>query len=156
MTFQSVHHPGDTSRPWLALQAQARPVALALLAVMTVGLAAAMQGEDILWPFVGGTAIAYGVAVIVGQGRLLSTPAQVDVRGPFAAVHSVWQAAASPPEGALAPVSSARLQHGELSVGLGDTVVTFEPADWPDFDALVAAFRAAAAEGHRLLETPDP
>ena len=66
MTFKSVHHPGNVSRPWLALQAQARPVALALLAVMTVGLAAAMQGEDILWPFVGGTAVAYAIAVIVG------------------------------------------------------------------------------------------
>lgn len=152
MTFRSVHHPGDTSRPWLALQAQARPVALALLVVMTVGLAAAMQGENILWPFVGGTAAAYVAAAAVGQNRLFTTPAQVDVRGPFAAVHSVWQAAVSPPEGTLAPVSSARLQYGELSVGLGDTVVTFQPDDWPEFDALVAAFRGAAAEGHHLLE----
>ena len=154
MTFRSVHHPGDTSRSWLALQAQARPVALALLFVMTIGLAAALQGSDILWPFVGGTAVAYVIAAGVGQNRLLSTPAQVDVRGPFAAVHSIWQAAADPPEGPMAPVSSARLQYGELSVGVGDTVVTFDPSDWPEFEALVDALRAAAAEGRELLTLP--
>ena len=156
MTFRSVHHPGDTTRPWLALQAQARPVALALLGVMTVGLAAALQGQNILWPFVGGTAVAYVLAAAVGQNRLVTTPAQVDVRGPFAAVHSIWQAAATPPEGPMAPVSSARLQHGELSVGLGDTIVTFQPDDWPEFDALVSAFRGAAAEGHALLAASVP
>ena len=151
MTFQSVHHPGDASRPWLAVQAQARPVALALLFVMTVGLAAALQGRDILWPFVGGAAAAYTIAAAVGQSRLVTTPAQVDVRGPFAAVHSIWDVAATPPQGRLAPVSSARLQNGELTVGLGDTVVSFRPEDWPAFDALVEAFRGAAREGQALL-----
>ncbi len=151
MTFLSVHHPGDASRPWLAVQAQARPVALALLFVMTVGLAAALQGQNILWPFVTGTAVAYTIAAAVGQNRLVTTPARVDVRGPFAAVHSIWQTAAPTPEGRLAPVSSARLQNGELTVGLGDTVVSFRPEDWPEFDALVDAFRSAAREGQALL-----
>ena len=154
MTFRSVHHPGDTSRAWLAIQSQARPVALALLAVMTVGLAAALEGRSIMWPFVGGAAVAYALAVAFGQNRLVTTPAQVDVVGPFAAVHSVWQAAADPPEGRLTPVSSARVQYGELSVGVGDTVVTFQPADWPEYDALVDALRAAAREGHELLMPP--
>lgn len=151
MTFHSVHHPGDASRPWLAVRAQARPVALALLAVMTVGLAAALQGRNILWPFVGAAAIAYALAATVGQGSLLSTPAQVEIRGPFASVQSVWDAAAEPPVSTLQPVISARLANGELSVGLGDTVVSFQRSDWPEFDQLVDAFRASAREGEVLL-----
>jgi len=152
MTFQSVHHPGATSRPWLALQAQARPVALALLAVMTVGLAAALQGRGILWPFVGGAALAYALAAAYGQGQLFVTPAQVEVRGPFAALQSVWEAAAEPPQSKLLPVSSAKLQYGELTVGLGDAIVAFRREDWPEFDALVDAFRQSAREASGLLE----
>ena len=152
MTFRSVHHPGAVSRPWLALQAQARPVAVALLVVMTVGLAAALRGNTILWPFVIGASIAYVMGAAYAQGRLFVTPAQVEVRGPFAAVQSMWEAAADPPESRLLPVSSARLQHGELSVGLGDAIVTFQPDEWPEFDALVAAFRASAREAFALLE----
>jgi len=153
MTFRSVHHPGIVSRPWLALQAQARPVALALLFVMTVGLAAALQGTDILWPFVGGTALAYVVAAAAGQNRLVVTPAEVEVRGPFATIRSVWDAAGEA-DGSMAPVFSARLQNGELSVGVGDTVVSFLTRDWPEFDALVVAMREAAHEGEALLHPP--
>lgn len=152
MTFRSIHHPGTVSRPWLALQAQARPVALALLAVMTVGLAAALRGNGILWPFVIGSAVAYVVAASIGQSRLLVTPAQVDVSGPFAAVHSIWDAASEPPLGRLAPVWSAKLQHGELTVGLGDTVLSFNRPDWPDFDGLVEALRGAAREGETMAQ----
>lgn len=158
MTFRSVHHPGAVSRPWLALQAQARPVALALLFVMTVGLAAALRGQDILWPFVGGTAAAYAVAAATAQNRLVTTPAEVEVRGPFATVRSMWDVAGTdtggPLQGRAAPVFSARLQNGELTVGLGDTVVSFLPADWPEFDELVDAMRGAAREGQVLLSPP--
>ena len=150
MTFRSIHYPGVVSRPLLALQAQARPVALALLAVMTVGLAAALQGESILWPFVGGTATAYAIAAGIGQNRLVTTPAQVDIRGTHAAVQSIWQAASESTEEDLLPVFSARLQNGELSVGLGDSVVSFRPEDWPAFDELVQAFRGAARQNEAL------
>ena len=146
MTFRSVHHPGGASRPWLAVEAQARPVALALLAVMTVGLAAALQGRSILWPFVTGAAVAYALAAAVGLNRLVTTPAAVRVDGARAAVQSVWQAASEPRAAELATVSSARLAYGELSAGIGDTVVTFDRADWPEFDALVGALRAAAGQ----------
>ena len=154
MTFRSVHHPGDVSRAWLAVQAQARPVALALLAVMTVGLAAALQGQRILWPFVTGAAIAYAVAAVVGQNRILRTPAQIEIVGASAAVQSMWQAAAEPipPDPGL--VSSARLAHGELTVGIGDSVESFERQDWPDFDALVAAMREAAEAGRGFPPAP--
>ncbi len=147
MTFRSVHHPGDVSRAWLAVQAQARPVALALLAVMTVGLAAALQGQSILWPFVTGAAISYVVAAAVGQNRVLRTPAQVEIVGASAAVQSMWEAASEPIEPRPAFVSSARLAHGELTVGIGDSVESFQREDWPDFDGLVAAMRQAAESG---------
>ena len=154
MTFQIVHHPGDVSRAWLAVQAQARPVALALLAVMTVGLAAALQGQSILWPFVTGAAISYVVAAAIGQGRVLKTPAQVEIVGASAAVQSMWQAASEP----IAPrpefVSSARLAHGELTVGIGDTVESFQREDWPDFDGLVHAMRQAAEAGQGIAALP--
>jgi hypothetical protein len=133
----------------LALQAQARPVALALLFVMTVGLAAALQGQAILWPFVGGTAAAYAVAAAWGQGTLHRTLAEVEIRGPFASLRSVWEAAGGPSD-RLEPVLSVRLVHGELLVGLGDAVRTLDRADWPDFDGLVAALRQSALEGDRL------
>ncbi len=151
MTFRSVHHPGAVARPWLALQAQARPVALALLAVMTVGLAAALEGQPILWPFVTGAAIAYGLAASVTQYRLTTLLAQVEVVGAQAAPQSVWQAAAEPVAAPFEGVSSARLAHGELTAGIGDTVVSFERADWPEFDALVEALRAAARESEAGL-----
>ncbi len=151
MRFESVHHPGEASRPWLVLRAQARPVAIALLTVMTVGLAAALQGRNILWPFVGAAGVAYALAVFVGQGSLTKTPAAVEFRGPFAAVQTVWDAATDPPDTRLEPVVSARLAYGELSVGLGDAIVTFQRADWPEFDGLVDAFRASAREGEALL-----
>ena len=144
MIFRSVHHPGAVSRPWLAVQAQARPVALALLAVMTVGLAAALQGESILWPFVTGAAAAYALAASVTQYQLVTRTAQIEIEGARAAVQSVWQAAAEPVAPDFEGVSSARLAHGELTAGIGDTVVSFERADWPDFDALVEALRGAA------------
>ncbi|MDT0631573.1 hypothetical protein RQM47_11265 [Rubrivirga sp. S365] len=150
VVFASVHHPGVVGRPYLALEAQARPVALALLVVMTVGLAAALQGEAILWPFVTGTALAYALAAAYGQSTLVRTPAEVEVRGPFAAVRSVWSVAGARGRGGLAPVHSARLVHGELLVGLGDYVTTLRREDWPDFDGLVDALRGAAGAGRAL------
>lgn len=153
--FESVHHPARAdgrvpSRAYLALDAQARPVALALLAVMTVGLAAALQGGAILWPFVTGTAIAYTLAAAYGQGTLYRTPAEVEVRGPFATIRSVWDTAGSRGRGGIAPVHSARLVRGELVVGLGDSVTTFQREEWPEFDALVDALRGAARTGQIL------
>ena len=147
--FASVHHPGTTGRAYLALQAQARPVALALLAVMTVGLAAALNGESILWPFVTGTAVVYALAAAYGQSTLHRTPAEVEVRGPFMAIRSVWDVA-GPGRGGLAPVRSARLVHGELVVGLGDYVTTLRREDWADFDGLVGALRGAARTAQAL------
>ncbi|MEM1117667.1 MAG: hypothetical protein AAGJ11_14245, partial [Bacteroidota bacterium] len=108
-------------------------------------------GETILWPFVGGTAAAYALAALYGQSTLHRTVAEVDVRGPFAAVRSVWEAAGEGDDAPREPVVSARLAHGVFEVGLGDTVHTFLRDDWPEFDALVAAFRDSAREADLLL-----
>ena len=152
MTFRSAHHPAGTSRALLVVQAQAHPVAWALLAVMTVGLAAALLGNAILWPFVAGAAAAYGLAAAYGVGTLHRRLAEVEVRGPFAAVRSVWEAATVPPPHRLLPVVSARVAYGELTVGLGDAVVSFDRAEWPDFDGLADAFRQSARECQALIE----
>ena len=154
MTLRSVHHPGGLTRPLLAVQAQARPVALALLIVMTVGLAAALLGRAILWPFVGWSAVAYALAAAYGQSTLHRTIAEVEFRGPFVAVRSVWEAAGDRDRGALQPVVSTRLMYGDLHVGIGDSVTTFERGDWPDFEALVDAFREADRAG--ALAAPFP
>jgi len=138
------------------LQAQARPVALALLAVMIVGLAAALQGFAILWPFLGGASIAYLIAAAYGQNSLHQTPAEVEVRGPFAVIRSVWDAAPPKVDTPLVPVLSTRLEHGEFHIGVGDTIRTLSRTDWPDFDALVAAFREAALAAEALGTTLPP
>lgn len=156
MVFRSVHHPGGAPRSYLAAQAQARPVALVLLAVMTVGLAAALQGQAILWPFVGAVAVATAAAALVGQASLHRTPAEAEVRGPFAVVRSVWDVAGGSADDRLAPVVSVRLAYDELTVGLGDAVRTFRREEWPEYDALVRALRAAAREGELMMEPPSP
>ena len=156
MTYISTAHPGSTSRGLLMLQAQARPVALALLAVMIVGLAAALQGFAILWPFLGAASVAYMIAAAYGQSMLHRTPAEIEVRGPFAVIRSVWDAA--PPRGdpPLLPVLSTRLEHGEFHIGVGDTIETLRRSDWPDFDDVVAAFRQAALAAEALGSTRPP
>lgn len=130
----------------LALQAQARPVAIALIVVMTVGLAAALEGAAILWPFLWAVGIAYAGGTVVAQWRLHETPAEVEWRGPFVVVRSIWDAAPGPRRDAVEPVYEARLVRGELTVSVGDSVRTFRPADWPAFDDLVRGFRGAAEE----------
>lgn len=120
---------------------------------MTVGLAAALQGQNILWPFVLAAGVAYAIAAFIGQSGLTRTLAAVEFRGPFAAVQTVWDVAGD--AGAtLLPVISARLSYGELSVGLGDSMVTFQRADWPEFERLVDAFRGSARQAELAFEAP--
>ncbi|MEO0558477.1 MAG: hypothetical protein AAF170_09865 [Bacteroidota bacterium] len=156
MTYISTAHPGTTSRGLLMLQAQARPVALALLGVMIVGLAAALQGFAILWPFLGAATVAYLIAAAFGQHSLHQTPAEIEVRGPFAVIRSVWDAAPPKADTPLVPVLSTRLEYGEFHVGVGDTIRTLSRSDWPEFDALVAAFREASLAAEALGTTRPP
>ena len=128
----------------LMLHAQARPVALALLGVMILGLAAVLQGYAILWPFLAGASVAYLAAALYGQNALHQTPAEVVVDGPCASVRSVWDAAEPPLATELEPVVSTRLEHGELHVGMGDTIRTFRRDEWPEFDEVVSALRGAS------------
>ena len=150
MTFESRHHPGDQSRGMLALRAQAQPVALALLVVMVVTLAAALEGYPVLWPFASASVLAYTGAAAYAQSRLHATPAELVVSSPFATLRSVWDVAGWD-DTRPALVSSAKLARGELSVGLGDDVVSLRADDWPDFDGLVATLRGAAAEAQHAV-----
>lgn len=133
----------------LALRAQARPVALALLVVMVVTLAAVLEGHAVLWPFAASATLAYVGAAAYGQNRLHATPAEVTVAGPFARIRSVWDAAGDD-EQPMVPVFSAKLALGELSVGLGDDVQSLLAEDWREFDALVGAVRGAVTEAQKL------
>ena len=149
MTVRSVHHPGGGGRTALAIHAQTRFFGIVLLVVMTIGLTAALQGRPILWPVVWAVLGGYGLASIAAQWWLRETPAEVEIRGALATVRSVWEAAPGARRDESLPVFEVRLQRGELHVSLGDTVRTFRPDDWPDFDTLVAAFRGAAEEMRR-------
>ena len=117
---------------------------MALLAVMTVGLAAALQGRSILWPFVTGAAAAYALAAAVGLSRVATTVAAVRIDGADVTLQSVWEAATPPIHPAPQPVSSVRVAYGELTAGIGDTIVSFHRDDWAAFDELVEALRGAS------------
>ena len=145
MTFLSRHHPGNAPRAVVLLRAQGGVLAWAFLGVMTVTLAAVLQGAVVWGLFAAGVVAAYAGSAALVHGRLRRTPALVEVDGPGARVWSVWDVA-GPRRPASRPVWEARLVVGELVVSLGDAVETFQPGDWPDFDALVDAMREAARE----------
>lgn len=144
MTFESIHHPGALRRPALTVRAQARFVGWIVFVVMVVGIAAALSGQAILWPALWAVAGGYALAVVAAQWWLRETTAEVEIRGALAVLRSVWDAADGPRRDETLPVFEARLRGGELHVSLGDRVETFRRSDWPEFDALVEAFRAAA------------
>ena len=146
MTFESWHAPGDAARVVVLLRAQSDALAWASFAVMTVTLAAVLQGSAVLVPFAVGMAAAFVGSALVAGSRLRRVPARIEVAGASARLWSVWDAAppAHPP--AAEAVWEARLVHGELVVSLGDAVETFQRADWPDFDGLVEALRLAAVQ----------
>ena len=129
----------------MLLRAQGGVLAWAFLGVMTVTLAAVLEGAAVLWPFVLALVAAYAGSAFLVHGRLRRTPALVEVDGPGARVWSVWDVA-GPRRPAARPVWEARLVVGELVVSIGDAVETFQPADWPGFDTLVDAMRGAARE----------
>ena len=84
MTFRSVHHPGSASRALVAARAQSGPVAFALLCVMVVALAAALQGYPVLKPLLFIVPGVYTAAAAVGnqrdvdQPQLVLAPVEVD------------------------------------------------------------------------------
>lgn len=146
--FRSRHHPGPQPRLLLAAQAQAKPVALGLLALFTVALVAVLRGHPILVPLAIALPLVYAAAAAYGMHGVHRTPAEVVVDGAFASVASVWEAA-SPhePPPPLMPVFSARFVRGEFLVGVGDTIHVFRPEDWPEFDSMADELRDAAAQG---------
>ena len=121
-------------------------LAWAMLGVMTVTLAAVLQGSPVLWPALAAVAAAYGGSALLVHGRLRRTPALVDVDGASARLWSVWDASVPSRRPDPAAVWEARLVRGELVISLGDAVETLLPADWAEFDALVEAMREAARQ----------
>ena len=144
-TFESWHTPEGAARVVVLLRAQSDALAWASFAVMTVTLAAVLQGSAVLVPFLVGMAAAFGGSALVAGGRLRRVPARLEVTGGAARLWSVWDAAAPERRPAAEAVWEARLVRGELVMSLGDAVETLHRADWPDFDGLVAALRDAAA-----------
>ncbi len=121
-------------------------LAWAMLGVMTVTLAAVLQGSPVLWPALAAVAAAYGGSALLVHGRLRGTPAFVETDGPTARLWSVWDASAPPRRPVAVAVWEARLVRGELVLSLGDAVETLLPADWAEFDMLVEAMREAARQ----------
>ena len=129
----------------MLLRAQGGVLAWAFLGVMTVTLAAVLQGAVVWGMFAAGLVSAYAGSAFLVHGRLRRTPALVEVDGPAARVWSVWDVA-GPRRPAALPVWEARLVIGELVVSIGDAVETFQAADWADFDTLTEAMRQAARQ----------
>ncbi len=142
--FESWHAPGDTARVAVLLRAQSDALAWASFAVMTVTLAAVLQGSMVLVPFAVGMAAAFGGSALVASARLRRLPARIEVSEATARLWSVWDAAGPPRRPEAEAVWETRLVRGELEISLGDAVETLARADWPDFDGLVEALRAAA------------
>ena len=150
MIFLSRHHPETTSRAVALFRAQGDALAWGALGLMTVTLAAVLEGAAVWGPFAAGALVVYVASAVVSRGRLDRTPAAVEVAGSAVRLWSVWDAAAPARRPPALGVYEARLVRGELVVSMGDAVETFQRTDWPDFDALVDAMRAAATPGVTL------
>lgn len=143
MTFRSVHHPGSASRAMVAAKAQSGPVAFALLCVMVVALAAALQGYPVLKPLLFIVPGVYTAAAAVGMYVVQRRPAEVIVAGSKGAIRSAWDVTGAGPT-LLVPIHSAMPRREGLVVGLGDEVVTLRPEDWPQLEEVHRALADAA------------
>ena len=147
--YKSTHHPGDTSFGLVVARAQAQPVSLALIAVLVVSFVALMQGTPVVVTLIGVAPLAYAVAAGWSLYELRRRPAEIVLRGGFAAVRSVWEVARRPD-----PASDSELRlyrvfppnrvDGELSVGIGHQVYTLRPEEWPKYGRLKDVLNAAA------------
>jgi hypothetical protein len=150
-TFHSIHHPGDMSLALVMARAQAQPVALALIAVMVATLPAVLRGEPVLGTVVWVAPLAYGIAAAWSLYELRRRPAELIVRGGFGTVRSVWDVARSRESFdaeriRLHPLFEPGKKDGLMHLGIGDTVFTLRPTEWPRYTDLLAALRQAAAE----------
>lgn len=155
--FPSVLHPGDTSFALVVARAQAQPVALALVGLLTVSFVALMQGTPVLGLLVWATPLAYAVAAAWALYELRRKPAEIVLRGGFAAVRSVWDVARRPDpatdkELLLFRVFPPTRVDGELTVSIGHDVYTIRPQDWPKFGKLSEALQAASMTFARTSE----
>lgn len=148
--YKSVYHPGEAPRALVVARAQAQPVGLALLGVFVVAFVGILRGEAVLGTLLWAVPLTYAAAAAWALYDLHRRPAEIVLRGGFGAVRSVWDVA----WGREQPAESVRLQpvfrpfrkDGQLHVGVGDTIHTLRPDDWPKFSPLLDDLRATSDE----------
>ncbi len=149
-SYRSIHHPGDSTLAHVVARAQAQPVAISLITLLTVSFVALMQGSAVLGTLLWAAPLAYAVAAAWAMHELRRKPAEIVIRGGFAAVRSVWDVArrpnpASDSELMLYRVFPPNRVDGELSIGIGHQVYTLRPDEWPCFTQLRDALNEAAS-----------
>jgi len=147
--FSSIHYPDDTQFALVVARAQAQPVAVALIALLTVSFVALLQGSPVLGTLTWAAPFAYAIAAGWSLYELRRKPAEIVIRGGFAAVRSVWEVARRPDPATdidlhLYRVFPPSRVDGQLSVGIGHEVFTLRPEDWPKFATLKDALHAAS------------
>lgn len=148
-TFPSIHHPGDTNFGLVVARAQAQPIAVALITLLTVTFVALMQGSPVLGTLAWAAPLAYALAAGWSLYELHRKPAELVVRGGFAAVRSVWDVARRPDPAADADLQLFRVFppsriDGVMSASIGHQVHSFRPEEWPHFSVLHDALNAAS------------
>jgi len=108
-----------------------------------------MQGSPVLGTLVWTAPLAYAAAAGWSLYELQRRPAEIVIRGGFAAVRSVWDVArhrdpAADEELRLYRIFPPNRVDGELSVGIGHQVYTLRPGEWPKFGTLKEALHTAA------------
>ncbi len=138
-------------------RAQAQPVAVALVTLLTVTFVVLMQGTPVLGTLIWAVPLAYSIAVGWSLYELHRKPAEVVVRGGFAAVRSVWDVARRPDPSTDTDLQLFRVFppnriDGVLSAGIGHQVHAFRPEDWPAFSALKEALQTASLSFATMVE----
>lgn len=149
--FRSIHHPGRTPAPLVLARAQARGLALGLLPVMVLATATILQGASPLATLTWTVPLVCVAALAWAAYDVRRRPAAIVLDGGAGAVRSVWDVARRGENGGpLTVVLPSSKVDGVLHAALGDATLPLYPSDWPDFDGLVDALRAAST--HVLLD----
>ena len=140
--FYSTAHPAGTPASLVWARALVRPLAAALVPVMLVTLAAALEGASLLPFLLGGFPVATVAAMLWTRYHLAQTVAEIHVREREAAVRTVAEVLG---HGRLAwrPVLDLRKTKTTFVVALGRTQHEFDDADWPDVRHLLDALQRA-------------
>ena len=153
--FRSRFDPGGASPALLYARALTEPLAWSMTGVMVAATTAVLSGQNPLAWLLPVVPLLYVLASGYAVYRLRSLPAELVLEAGRGVVRSVWEVAAERPF-RLYPVVSRRRTRDGLSVALGRTMHTFQPDEWPDYEALEDAILAAAAEAPPVPDAGDP